>query len=88
MSFVNLTSYGSNKTAHLYRSLRGSRERGQGVRTPPVKSQNIGFISNNGLDPLKITKLLSQHLMLGHHWHASKMPFKWHFAGGPMMARL
>ena len=25
--------------------------------------------------------------MLGHHPHASKRPFQWHFAGGPMMAR-
>ena len=22
----------------------------------------------------------------GHHWPTSKMPFKWHFTGGPMMA--
>ena len=43
-------------------------QRGQGVRTPPPLeySQNIGFLSNNGLDPLKITKLPSQHSMLGH----------------------
>ena len=26
--------------------------------------------------------------MLGHHRHASEMPFKWGFAGGPMIARL
>ena len=26
--------------------------------------------------------------MLGHHRHASETPFKWSFAGGPMMARL
>ena len=25
--------------------------------------------------------------MLGHHRDASEMPFKWHFASGPMMAR-
>ena len=25
--------------------------------------------------------------MLGHHLLASKMPFKWRFAGGAMMAR-
>ena len=25
--------------------------------------------------------------MLGHHWHASEMPLKWCFAGGPMMTR-
>ena len=26
--------------------------------------------------------------MLGHHQHASETPFKWRYAGGPMMARL
>ena len=26
--------------------------------------------------------------MLGHHQHASKTPFKWRFASGPMMAHL
>ena len=71
---------------------------GQGVRTPPEKSQNIGFVSNTGPDPLKITKLSSQHSRLGHHRHASETPFIchhrhasetpfiWRFAGGPMMA--
>ena len=46
------------------------------------------FFSNTGPDPLKITKLSSQHSMLGHHRHASETPFKWRFAGGPMMVRL
>ena len=58
---------------------------GQGVRITP---ENIGFLSNTGPDPLKITKLPSQHSMLGHHRHASETPFKWRFAGGPMMTRL
>ena len=26
--------------------------------------------------------------MLGHHRHTSEMPFKWRFAGGPMLARI
>ena len=26
--------------------------------------------------------------MSGHHRHASEAPFKWRYAGGPMMARL
>ena len=26
-------------------------------------------------------------LKSGHHWPTSEMPFKWHFAGGPMMAQ-
>ena len=29
-----------------------------------------------------VQTLKNQHSMLGHHEHASKMPFKWHFAGG------
>ena len=62
---------------------------GHGVRTPPPeKSQTIGCLSNTGLDPLKITKLPSQHSMLGHHQHASETPFKWRFAGRLMMTRL
>ena len=64
---------------------------GAGGPDPPEKSQNIGFLSNSGLDPLKITKLPSQHSMLGHHRHASETPckwrFTWRFPGGPMMAR-
>ena len=35
---------------------------GQGVRTPPLENyKNIGFLSNTGPVPLKITKLPSQH---------------------------
>ena len=33
------------------------------------------FLGNTGEDPLKITKLSSKHLMLGHHRHASETPF-------------
>ena len=29
----------------------------------------------------------NQHSMLGHHRPASKTPFQWRFAGGPIMAR-
>ena len=59
----------------------------QGVRTPK-KSQNLGFHRNTGPDLLKSTRLPSQHSMLGHHRHASETPFKWRFAGGPMLARI
>ena len=55
-------------------TIRGSRG-GQGVQTPLENHKNIGFLSNTGPDPLKITKLLSQHSMLGHHRHTSKTPF-------------
>ena len=55
----------------------GSRG-GQGVLTippPPLKNyKNIGILRNSRLDPLKITKLPSQHSMLGHHRHASETP--------------
>ena len=60
---------------------------GQGVWTPLKNHKDIGFLSNTGQDPLKITKLPSQHSMLGHHRHTSEPPFKWRFAGRPMMAR-
>ena len=39
---------------------------GQGVH-PLENYKIIGFLSNTGLDPLKITELPSQHSMLGHH---------------------
>ena len=56
---------------------------------PSLKNHtNKGFLSNTGPDPLKITKLSSQHSVLGLYQQASKMPFKWRFAGGTMIARL
>ena len=63
---------------------------GAGVWTPPLKNhKNLGFLSDSGPDPLKIHKATEPAFsMLGHHQHASKTPFKWHFAGGQMMARL
>ena len=70
--------------------MRGSRG---GTEVPdPIPSlknhKNIRFLSNTGLDPLKNHKATKPDSMLGHRWHASEMPFKWHFAGGPMMANL
>ena len=67
---------------------RGVGGRGPG---PPLENhKNIGFLenflSNTGPDPLKITKLPIQHSMFGHHRPASETPFKWRFAGGPLMA--
>ena len=59
-------------------------DRGSGTPPPLKNHQNIGFLSNTGLDPLKIKKLPSQHSMLSHHRHASETPF----AGGPMVSRL
>ena len=62
---------------------------GQGVCPPPPtpeKSQKyrVGFLAILVRIPWKITKLPSQHSMLGHHPHTSETPF----AGGTMNARL
>ena len=65
-------------------------EEGTGSGPPPLPRlenyKNIGFLSNTGLDPLKITELPSQHSMLGHHRPASETPFKLRFAVGSLMA--
>ena len=53
------------------------QRRGQGVRTPLEKSKFIGFPSNTGTDPLKITKLPSQRSM----WAIISPPGKRHFYG-------
>ena len=60
---------------------------------PPLKNhKNIGFLCNTGLDPLKITKLTSQHSKLGNHqWPASErdtisMAFRWWAYDGPFIA--
>ena len=52
--------------------------------SPPLlkNHKNTGFPCNIDPDPLKIIKLP----MVGHHRHASEMPFQWRFAGGLMMA--
>ena len=74
-------------TGSISSSMGGSRvegDRGSG----PTPLINIGFLSITGPGPMEITKLPSQHSMLGHQRHASETPFKWRFAGGPMMTRL
>ena len=70
-------------------NLFGRIQRGAGGPDPPPpeKSHNIGFPSNIDPDSLEITKLPSQHSMVGHYRHASEPPFKWRFAGGPLMAQ-
>ena len=49
-------------------------QRGQEVRTIPENHKLIGFPSNTGPDPLKITKLSSQHSM----WAIIGPPAKHH----------
>ena len=63
--FVCTNSKGTGKTACTDPEGGG----GQGIWTPLKKTQNIGFLSNTGPDPLKITKLPSLNSMLGHHRH-------------------
>ena len=63
-------------------------QRGRGTGSPWKITKILAILAILVRIPLKITKLPSQHLMLGHHRHASETPFKWRFAGGPMMARL
>ena len=38
-----------------------------GSGPPLLNYKNIGFLSNTGLDPLKITELSLKHSMLAHH---------------------
>ena len=55
--------------------MRGSRGWTGGLDPPPLKNhKNIGFLRNTGPDPLKITKLLSQHSMLARQRNAIDDP--------------
>ena len=53
----------------------GGSSEGTGGPDPLKKQKNIGFPSNINPD-LKITKLPSQHSMVGHYRHASETPFQ------------
>ena len=59
-------------------------EGGQVVRTPSENHKNIGFPSNIDPDSLEITKLPSQHSMVGH----IDTPAKRHFNGVSLAGRL
>ena len=57
----------------------------------PMMAQHLmlaGFLAILVQIPLKITKLPNQLSTLGHHRSARKTPFKWRFAGGPMVVLL
>ena len=56
----------------------GRIQRGDRGSGHPENHKNIGFPSNIDPDPLKITKLPSQHSMVGHYR-------QWRFADGPMV---
>ena len=70
--------------------MRGSRGGDRGSRPPPEKKKhkNIGFLSNTGPDPLENHKATKPVFIVGPTSATSETPFKWCFAGGPMMARL
>ena len=59
--------YLKNIVVHARIQRKGGRAMGPDPPPPPLKNhKNIGFLSNTGPDPLKITKLPSQHSMLGN----------------------
>ena len=77
----------SKQSKHFMR--RSIGETGGQNPPPPLKNhKNIGFLSNTVPDPLKFSNSQSQHLMLGHHRHASAAPLKWRFSGGSIMPHL
>ena len=61
---------------------------GQGVWTPLKNHKNIGFSSNTGPDPLKITKKATEPTFNVGPCILTLMHDRWRFAGGPMMAPL
>ena len=64
-------------SVYIVRSHAGIQRGDRGSGPPPLKNhKNIEFLSNTGPDPLKFSKLPSQHSTLGHHRHASETPFK------------
>ena len=75
----------SNRQQTSPLAIMGGSRGGGGAAGPDP--QNIGFPSNIDPDPLNITKLPSQHSMLGHYRHASETQFQWRFAGRPIIAR-
>ena len=58
---------------------------GQGVWSTRKITTKIWFLSNTVLDPLENYKATKPAFNVGHHRHASETPFKWRFAGGPVM---
>ena len=80
-NLVRLCVRFQTSTSFQMHAMGGSRGGTGGPDPPPSlkNHKNIGFPSNIDPDPLKLTKLPSQHSMVGH-WHASKTPFQRGFA--------
>ena len=67
----------------------GGSRGGTGGPDPLKNHKNIGFLSNTGSDPLKNHKATKPTFNVGQSSApVSETPFKWRFAGGPMMAHL
>ena len=59
---------------------------GQGCPDPHEKSQNIGFLSNTGPDPLKYHKATKQAFNIGpSSGTLVKTPFRWRARDGPLI---
>ena len=91
MLFTILGSFSSHQ--HLIpvtHSVHARIQRGKGAECPdpPEKSQkySVPFLEILVRIRWKITKLSSQHSMLGHHRLPSEL--KWHFTGWPKTALL
>ena len=68
--------------------MRGSREGSRGSGPPWKITKLLGCLAKLDQIPWTITKLPSQHSLLGHHRPVSETPFKWCFASRPLMAYL
>ena len=71
--------------------MRETRSGGGAISTPGMaltleNQKAIGFLVKTRPDLKIITKLPSQHSMLGQYGPVSEVPFKWRFACGPMIA--
>ena len=71
----------------------GGSRGGQGVRTPPEKSQNIGVVSDTGLDPPTIYKATKPASNVGPSSARQRnaisiisMAFRWRADDGPFIA--
>ena len=51
----------------------------------PLKIKEYSFFINTGPDPMKVTKLPSQHSMWGHYRHAREMAYRWLADDDPLL---
>ena len=61
-------------------------DRGYGPHSKNHK--NVGFLTETDLDPLENHKATKLAFNVGPYRPTSETPFKWRFAGGPIMAHL